>query len=57
MKFVLPAFLKVSLAFFGARSIMNPTKMINTPNDNIVHFDIIVIIIFVNVAQRLVYET
>lgn len=53
MKFVLPAFLKVALAFFGAKSVIKPTKIINAPNNNTVHFDIVVIIIFVNVTQCL----
>ncbi len=41
-------------AFFGAKSIIKPTKIINAPNNNTVHFDIVVIIIYVIVAQLVI---
>ncbi len=45
IKFVLPAFRKISLAFLGLKSIISPTPMKNIPKISIVHFATVSIII------------
>jgi hypothetical protein len=46
IKLVLPTFHNGALAFFGAKNIIKPSSNDERPNNNTVHFESIIIIIY-----------